>query len=111
MALYVDTLLEDSKHLGNILPQIYIMMIIMIIDNINRRKRFWEAFQADYLDSLRLRCDSKGIGKLGRVPKVGDLIMIHDADPRIKPKKALVLHTIRSDDGEIRSCKVRIGKN
>ncbi|CAL4119494.1 unnamed protein product [Meganyctiphanes norvegica] len=34
--------------------------------------------------------------------------MIHDADPRIKPKKALILNTIRSDDGEIRSC---IGSN
>ncbi|CAL4080528.1 unnamed protein product [Meganyctiphanes norvegica] len=37
--------------------------------------------------------------------------MLHDVDPRIKPRKALVLRTIRSDDGGIRSCKVRIGKH
>ena len=36
-SLYIDTLLEDSKYLKNILPQLY-------KDNVNRRKMFWEAF-------------------------------------------------------------------
>ncbi|CAL4173566.1 unnamed protein product, partial [Meganyctiphanes norvegica] len=105
-SLYIDTLLEDSKYLRKVLPQLY-------KDNVQRRKRFWEAFQADYLDSLRLSSESpkKGNSKLTRVPKEGDLIMLHDADPRIKPRKALVLRTIRSDDGGIRSCKVRIGNH
>ncbi|CAL4090502.1 unnamed protein product [Meganyctiphanes norvegica] len=46
-SLYIDTLLEDSKYLQKVLPQLY-------KDNVIRRKKFWEAFQADYLDSLRL---------------------------------------------------------
>ena len=104
-SLYVDNLLEDSKYLQKILPHIY-------KDNIRRRKRFWEAFQADYLDSLRLSSEPPRHGDLRskRIPKEGDLIMLHDMDSRIKPKMALVLKTIKSDDGGIRSCKVRIGK-
>ena len=104
-SLYVDNLLEDSKYLQKILPQIY-------MDNI-RRKRFWEAFQADYLDSLRLSGEPPKHGDLRskRIPRVGDLIMIHDVDARIKPKRAFILETLISDDGGIRSCKVRIGTN
>ena len=104
-SLYIDTLLEDSQYLRKVLPQLY-------RDNVLRRKRFWEAFQADYLDSLRLKFNpnrgSKG-DVIARVPNRGDLIMLHDPDPRIKPKKALILDTIMSDDGGIRSCKVRVG--
>ncbi|CAL4222246.1 unnamed protein product, partial [Meganyctiphanes norvegica] len=85
-SIYVDNLLEDSKYLQKILPQIY-------RDNIRRRKKFWEAFQADYLDSLRLSDAPPKLGDLWskRIPRVGDLIMIHDVDSRIKPKRALVL--------------------
>ena len=105
-SLYVDNLLEDSKYLQKILPHIY-------KDNIRRRKKFWEAFQADYLNSLRLSGEPTRCGDLRskRISKEGDLIMLHDKDARIKPKMALILETLKSDDGGIRSCKVRIGTN
>ena len=48
-------------------------------------------------------------GRKGQIPRVGDLIMLHDVDPRIKPKRALVLSLIKSEDGQIRKCKVKIG--
>ena len=46
-SLYIGTLLEDSKYLRKVLPQLF-------KDNVLRRKKFREAFQTDYLDSLRL---------------------------------------------------------
>lgn len=48
-------------------------------------------------------------GCKSRIPKLGDLIMIHDMDPRIKPKKGLITQVFTSEDGEIRKCKVKIG--
>jgi len=103
-SIQVDTLLEDTKILGKKLPEIY-------ANGVRRRKQFWQSFQAQYLDMLKFRSggDIKGGGK-DRIPKKGDLVMIHDADPRIKPKKGLITEVIRSVDGEIRTCKVKIGR-
>ena len=47
----------------------------------------------------------------GKIPKIGNLVMIYEKDPRIKPKKGLILECYKSQDEEIRKCKVRIGQH
>ena len=101
-SVQIDTLLQNTKILGRKLPTIY-------AENIKRKNEFWKAFQAQYLDLLKFRTGRKESGSKGRIPKLGDLVMIHEADPRIKPKKGLITQVLKSDDGEIRKCKVKMG--
>ena len=101
-SIQIDTLLKNSKLLSKKLPAIY-------ADNVKRKNEFWRAFQAQYLDLLKFKTGIKESGSRGRIPRLGDLVMIYDSDPRIKPKKALITKVIESDDGEIRKCKVKLG--
>ena len=41
-----------------------------------------------------------------REPKVGDIVIIHASDPRIKWRMARILENIYSKDGNVRQCKI-----
>ena len=42
------------------------------------------------------------------IPKVGDLCIVWDKDPRKKWKKAIITEIIESVDGQIRQCKIKM---
>ena len=101
---HIDSILQDTKALRNNLPKIY---------RVNQRKRekFWTAFQAEYLDMLKFKRGVNESGCGGRIPEVGDIVMVHDYDVRVKPRRALILEVLNSEDGLVRKCRVRIGKH
>ena len=103
-SLAIEELLENAEKCKQNLPSLY-------TENLRRKKEFWLSFQEQYLEMLRFKPGIRESTNSGKTPKVGDLVMIYEKDPRIKPKKGLILHCIKSQDGEIRKCKVRIGKH
>jgi len=103
-SLAIEELLENTEKCRQNLPSIY-------TENLRRKKVFWLSFQEQYLEMLRFKPGIRESTNSGKIPKVGDLVMIHEKDPRIKPKKGLILECYKSQDEEIRKCKVRIGKH
>ena len=103
-SLAIEELLENTEKCRQNLPSIY-------TENLRRKKEFWLSFQEQYLEMLRFKPGIRESTNSGKIPKVGDLVMIHEKDPRIKPKKGLILECYKSQDEEIRKCKVRIGKH
>ena len=103
-SLAIDELLENAEKSRNNLPSLY-------LENLRRRKEFWLSFQEQYLEMLRFKPGIRESKNSGKIPKVGDLVMVHEKDPRSKPKKGLILESIKSQDGEIRKCKVKIGRH
>ena len=75
-----------------------------------RLTKFWKSFWNQYLCNLRFSGDRVG-NKFKRVPKVGDICIIWQDDPRKKWKKCLILELMPSRDGKIRQCKVKIGSS
>ena len=72
-----------------------------------RLSRFWLLFQQQYLNSIRFTGNiSQKTGK-SLSPKVGDLVIVHSHDPRLKWRKAIILENIPSEDGEIRKCRIK----
>ena len=41
-------------------------------------------------------------------PKVGDVVIVHEDDPRFKWKRAIVVKIMPSEDGQIRKCKIKL---
>ena len=70
------------------------------------RKKFWKEFQKQYLESIKF--SSKPGTNTGFVPNQGDVVIIHEDDPRFKWKKAIVTQVLPSEDGQIRKCKIKI---
>ena len=68
---------------------------------------FWKTLWDQYLSELRFSPDRMG-NRYTRVPRVGDICIIWQQDPRKRWKKARVLEVIRSDDGQIRECVVKM---
>ena len=69
---------------------------------------FWKALWDQYISSLRFSSDRVG-NKFKRKPKVGDICILWQDDPRKKWKKGIILELIKSKDNEIRQCKVKVG--
>ena len=105
---YDDTLnVLDSKEIllsasqvKNDLPRLY-------QDTERRLAKFWQTFQQQYLERIKFSSDTSSNKGGGLTPKVGDLVIIHSHDPRLKWRKAIVLENIESGDGQVRKCKLR----
>ena len=69
---------------------------------------FWKALWDQYISSLRFSSDRVG-NKFSREPRVGDICIIWQDDPRKKWKKGMILELIPSRDNKIRQCKVKVG--
>ena len=73
------------------------------------REKFWIALWAQYLDNLRFSRTNTG-NRHTREPKVNDVCIIWDASPRNNWKKAVITELIKSEDNNIRSCRVKTAK-
>ena len=48
--------------------------------------------------------------KHNKIPKLGDICIVWQKDPRKKWGKAIITDIIYSDDGNIRECQIKMGK-
>ena len=94
-----EILLSAEKVKDN-LPRLY-------QDTERRLAKFWQVFQQQYLEKIKFSEDTSQKKGGGLTPKVGDLVIIHSHDPRLKWRKALVLENVVSKDGIIRVCRLR----
>ena len=87
-----------------------------VSDNVMREKvnkhsmvieKFWNRWKTEYLTSLREFNKISGHNK--EVIKVGDVVIVHDKQPRMQWKLALVEGLIRGGDNLVRAAHVRIG--
>ena len=105
---YEDTLnvldckeiLLSASQVKNDLPRLY-------QDTERRLAKFWQVFQQQYLEKIKFTPDTSSNKGGGLRPKVGDLVIIHSHDPRLKWRKAIVLETLVSGDGNVRKCKLK----
>jgi len=93
-------ILLSAEKVKNDLPRLY-------QDTERRLAKFWQVFQQQYLEKIKFSNDTSQSRGGGLTPKVGDLVIIHSHDPRLKWRKALVLENILSDDGKVRVCRLR----
>ena len=68
-------------------------------------QHFWQRWRHEYLTSLREFHKGSGINK--ESVKVGDVVLIHDDNPRVNWKLALVTSINRGRDGLVRSVNLR----
>ena len=72
-----------------------------------RLSHFWQVYQNQYLNSIRFTNNKKQANSKSLSPKVGDLVIVHSHDPRLKWRKAIILETIPSEDGLVRKCRIK----
>ena len=71
---------------------------------------FWKKFIEQYLEALRFSSDRTS-NRFTKVPEKGDVcIVYHHQYPKHKWQLCLVLDTVISTDGQIRKCRIKIGK-
>ena len=74
-----------------------------------KKKVFWDKFTEQYLETLRFSPDRTG-NRFAKIPNKGDVCILHDSRyPKYKWQLCLVLDPIKSSDGEIRRCKIKVG--
>jgi len=93
-------ILLSASQVRNDLPRLY-------QDTERRLAKFWQVFQHQYLEKIKYSADTMADKGGGLTPKVGDLVIIHSHDPRLKWRKAIVLETLCSGDGKIRKCRLK----
>ena len=93
-------ILMNAERVKDDLPRLY-------QDTERRLAKFWQVFQQQYLEKIKFSTDTSQSKGRGLLPQVGDLVIIHGTDPRLKWKKAIVLENIPSSDGLIRKCKLK----
>ena len=98
----IDTkdIINSATELRKDLPKLY-------QETSQRLCKFWKVFQDQYLNSIRFTSEPEQKHGTSLYPKVGDLVIIHSHDPRLKWRKAIILENIPSEDGKIRRCKVK----
>ena len=75
-----------------------------------KKKIFWDKFTEQYLETLRFSPD-RASNRYAKTPNKGDVCILHDSRyPQYKWQLCLVLDPIKSSDGEIRRCKIKIGE-
>ena len=74
-----------------------------------RLASFWHSLWDQYLISLRFSKD-KMSNKNVKIPKLGDICIVWQKDPRKKWRKAIITDIIYSNDGNIRECQIKMGK-
>ena len=72
-----------------------------------RLSHFWQVFQNQYLNSIRFTNTNKQENSKSLTPKVGDLVIVHSHDPRLRWRKAIILENIPSEDGLVRKCRIK----
>ena len=93
-------ILLSAERVKNDLPRLY-------HDTERRLAKFWQVFQQQYLENIKFSSHTSENKSGGLSPKVGDLVIIHSHDPRLKWRKAIILENIVSNDGKIRKCRVK----
>ena len=69
-------------------------------------EHYWKRWQREYLLALRERYNFVS-DQPKKVPKIGQVVLIHDETPRIKWKLGIVVKLIRGDDNYIRSVSLK----
>ena len=93
-------ILLSASRVKDDLPRLY-------HDTERRLAKFWQVFQQQYLENIKFSTDTTKQRGGGLTPQVGDLVIIHSHDPRLKWRKAIVLEKIPSEDGLVRKCKLK----
>ena len=93
-------ILQNAVDIRSDIPRIY-------QQTSQRLSHFWQVFQNQYLNSIRFTNTNKQANSKSLTPKVGDLVIVHSHDPRLKWRKAIILENIPSEDGQIRKCKIK----
>ena len=82
-------------------------------EKIKIKSRFWKNLRNDYLSTLRSARYKPDSGKktfCNRDPKVGDVVIIHNVDPRLKWRMGIITQLVPSTDGCIRTAMVKTTK-
>ena len=93
-------ILMSASRVKDDLPRLY-------QDTERRLAKFWQVFQQQYLEKIKFSPDTSQSKGGGLSPRVGDLVVIHSHDPRLKWRKAIVLEKLQSEDGLVRKCKLK----
>ena len=98
----IDTkeILQNAVEIRRDIPALY-------QQTAQRLSRFWTVFQQQYLNSIRFTNAPPQKKGTSLTPKVGDLVIVHSHDPRLKWRKAIILENIPSEDGLIRKCRIK----
>ena len=74
------------------------------------KRQFTEQWNKEYLPSLRERQQAKKVKK-GRTPSVDDVVIVHEEkQPRQRWNLGRVTELFESNNGQIRSAAVKLGK-
>ena len=99
---HVEELMESGYNEKPILDELSKNMVV-------RLEHFWKKWRAEYLLALRERKNSLH-GESCTV-KIGQVVLIHeDLVPRAKWKLGLITELYKSNDGKIRSVKLKTAK-
>ena len=94
-----ERFLEEVMNVRKELPALFKQTKVL-------RDKFWTNLWSQYLDKLRFTQD-KTKNKYSKVPTIGEVCIIWEDSPRNSWKKGIILELIYSEDGKIRSCKVK----
>ena len=103
LSLNTDKILNNMLTTRKQIPELYRRIA-------EQKKIFWDKFVEQCLASLRFSPDRTG-NRFAKTPEKGDVCIVYDKSyPKHKWQLCLVLDAITSADGEIRRCKIKIGK-
>ena len=94
-----EQVLEDIFRARKQLPSLYGQLK-------ERQEKFWQALQAQYLETLKFTRDKMGNNFTTRA-KVGDVCLIYSEQPRLKWKMAIIMQLIESEDKEHRQAVIK----
>ena len=103
ISLNTDKILNNMIRTRKQIPELYRKIA-------EKKMIFWEKFIEQYLETLRFSPDRTS-NRFAKIPEKGDVCIVYDKRyPKHKWQLCLILETIKSLDGEIRKCKIKIGK-
>ena len=103
LSLNTDKIFNNMIRARKQIPELYRKIA-------EKKKIFWDRFIDQYLETLRFAQDRTS-NKFIKTPEKGDVCIVYDNQyPKHKWQLCLILETIKSSDGEIRKCKIKIGK-
>ena len=103
LSLNTDTIFNNMIRARKQIPELYRKIA-------EKKKIFWDKFIDQYLETLRFSQDRTS-NRFTKIPAKGDVCIVYNNQyPKHKWQLCLVLETIKSSDGEIRKCKIKIGE-
>ena len=116
-ALFNGCLTEATLGIDKNIEEIYLDLkkykgqtVELYKEKIRMKEKFWENLKENYLTSLRTakyKPDRSKKQYCKKEPKVGDVIVIHEEDMRLKWKLGIIHELIPSSDGEIRKAIIK----